>query len=390
MRVKIAGLLTAFLMWDLVAAPAGESAVVRGSRAFAETEFAQKFTRYAESGELRDQLLASVASTIAWIEAQKDAAAASIPASAIIAPPVRTSEAVPQETAASPIAAAEIARPQTDAPQVETQQAPAPAASRDAPADAASASAKPDIAGVAPPTPTVKDAVMEAARSDAAMPTEAAAQAVVLGTDLLSAIIAAANKTGADAGYLLHIAVRESGLWPNAKAPTSSATGPYQFVDQTWFRMLALHGAKDGFEKEAAELKLSGGTYRPVTAEAGRKLLALRSDPRASSLMAAELTVDNAAALKAQLGRDATHGELYAAHILGVAGAVTLVRTREKAADTPAASVLPAAAASNRWLFYDGDRPRSVAALFDDISRFQSTREVARVCTAGLNFPAGQ
>jgi hypothetical protein len=235
------------------------------------------------------------------------------------------------------------------------------------------------------------EAVMTAARSDAAMPSEAAAQAVVLGTDLLSAIIAASKETGADAGYLLHVAVRESGLWPTAKAPTSSASGPYQFVEQTWFQMLGVHGAAVGLEKEVADLaKSSGGLYRPVSAEAGKRLLALRFDARIASLMAAELTLDNAAALKTQLGREATHGELYAAHILGVAGAATLIRTRDKAAGTSAASVLPAAARANRWLFYDGDKARSVAALFDDISRFQSTREVARVCTAGLNFAASQ
>lgn len=245
--------------------------------------------------------------------------------------------------------------------------------------------------GVAPPASIVNDAVMEAARFDAAMPSEAAAQAVVLGTDLLSAIIAASNKTGADAGYLLHIAVRESGLWADAKASTSSAEGPFQFIDQTWFRMIALHGAKDGYAKEAAEMKKNAnGSYAPVSAEARKKILALRSDARASSFMAAELTVDNRAALKTSLGREPTHGELYAAHILGAGGAIRLIQTRDRSANASAASVLPAAAAANRWLFYDGDAPRSVTDLFDDISRFQSTREVARVCTAGLNFAASK
>ncbi len=400
MKVKIAGVLTAFLMWDLISAPAGESAVVRGSRAFAETEFAQNFARYAESGELKTRLLASVAGTIAWIETQSGSAStAAVAAVAPPAPPVDArpsvdaAPATPQPSLApraSAVPPAEPAAPSEPAPRAEPHAALETPPASDRTASSEPVAAKPDVAGVAPSGPTVNEAVMEAARSDTALPPEAAAQAVVLGTDLLTAIVAAADKTGADAGYLLHVAVRESGLWATAKAPTSSATGPYQFIDQTWFRMLALHGAKDGYAKEAAELKLSGGVYRPVSPEAGKALLALRSDARASSLMAAELTVENAAALKAQLGREATHGELYAAHILGVSGAVTLVRTRDRAADTSAASVLPAAAAANRWLFYDGDKPRSVAALFDDISRFQSTREVARVCAAGLNFSASQ
>jgi hypothetical protein len=392
MRLKIAGLLTAFLMWDLVAAPAGESALVRGGREFAETQFAHRLAQYATSGELTDQLRSSVAGTLAWMEQQRAALESATSNAAQASVPQASVSQMPAEpvATASPDLHSEAAMPEPEPEPVKVAALETPSSD--------TISAK-DIAGVMPPVAAASaaaeevnnEAVMTAARSDAAMPSEAAAQAVVLGTDLLSAIIAASKETGADAGYLLHVAVRESGLWPTAKAPTSSASGPYQFVEQTWFQMLGVHGAAVGLEKEVADLaKSSNGLYRPVSAEAGKRLLALRFDARISSLMAAELTLDNAAALKTQLGREATHGELYAAHILGVAGAATLIRTRDKAAGTSAASVLPAAARANRWLFYDGDKARSVAALFDDISRFQSTREVARVCTAGLNFAASQ
>lgn len=388
MRLKTAGLLTAFLVWDYVAAPAGASALARGSHAFAQTEFAQKLTRYAESGRFQTQLRASVAATLAWLDAQSMAAPAlatgdpfpPAPPAPVAAAPA---QAAPERTANEPAAKEPVTPPKP--------QAAAPKAAA-MPKVASDALRMPlDVAGVSPPASVVNHAVMEAARSDAAMPSEAAAQAVVLGTDLLSAIMAASNHTGADAGYLLHIAVRESGLWADAKAPTSSATGPFQFIEQTWFRTIALHGAKDGYAKEAARMKKNAnGTYAPASAEARKEILALRSDARASSFMAAELTVDNAAALKTSFGREPTHGELYAAHILGVGGAVRLIQTRDKSANVSAASVLPAAAAANRWLFYDGNAPRSVTDLFDDISRFQSTREVARVCTAGLNFAANE
>lgn len=409
MRLKLAGLLTAFLMWDLIAAPAGESALVRGGREFAQTEFAQKLARYAASGELTDQLRASVAGTLAWMERQKSigAAAFEVDLPGIVLPQVAAPETKGPETAEAatpapdaqsdavvsepaPEVRSEVIVPEAEAaPEVHSEVAPQAEPVKTAALD------QPDVAGVMPPAAVAEEAanetIMSAARDDAAMPSEAAAQAVVLGTDLLSTIIEASKVTGADAGYLLHVAVRESGLWPTAKAPTSTASGPFQFVAQTWFQMLGLHGADVGLTKEAADLKKSSnGLYRPVSEEAGKRLLALRFDARVSSLMAAELTLDNAASLQQQLGREATHGELYAAHILGVAGAVTLIRTRDRSAGTSAASVLPAAAKANRWLFYDGDKPRSVAALFDDISRFQSTREVARVCTAGLNFSANQ
>jgi len=212
--------------------------------------------------------------------------------------------------------------------------------------------------------------------------------AAALGPDILGAIVKASDETGANSGYLLHIALRESGLVLGAKAPTSSATGPFQFIQQTWYQMLGTYGAKHKLDAEVALLtKQSNGNFKPVSDEARVELLALRTDPYVAALMAGELTMENKASMTKSLGRAPAHGELYAAHVLGASNAVRLVQTRDKAATTSASKILPSAAAANRWLFYDTDgKARSVAALFDELSRFMSTREVATVCKANLNY----
>src|SRR3546814_16871445 len=51
-----------------------------------------------------------------------------------------------------------------------------------------------------------------------------------------------------DFGYLYKQARIESGLRPDAKARTSSATGLYQFIDQSWLAALKRHGAKHGLQ----------------------------------------------------------------------------------------------------------------------------------------------
>ena len=56
--------------------------------------------------------------------------------------------------------------------------------------------------------------------------------------DVRAAISRAAQATGVDFGYLLAQARLESGLNPNARARTSSATGLYQFTNSTWLRTL--------------------------------------------------------------------------------------------------------------------------------------------------------
>src|SRR3546814_1504813 len=53
-----------------------------------------------------------------------------------------------------------------------------------------------------------------------------------------SAIAQASRRTGMDFGYLYKQARIESGLRPDAKARTSSATGLYQFIDQSWLAAL--------------------------------------------------------------------------------------------------------------------------------------------------------
>ncbi len=58
-----------------------------------------------------------------------------------------------------------------------------------------------------------------------------------------SAIALASAKTGIDFNYLLGQAQVESGLNAQAKAPTSSAKGLYQFIEQSWLSVVKKHGA---------------------------------------------------------------------------------------------------------------------------------------------------
>ena len=61
-----------------------------------------------------------------------------------------------------------------------------------------------------------------------------------------SAIAQASQATGIDFDYLLGQAQLESGLNPTARAGTSSATGLYQFIDQSWLGVVKQHGSDYG------------------------------------------------------------------------------------------------------------------------------------------------
>jgi hypothetical protein len=179
------------------------------------------------------------------------------------------------------------------------------------------------------------------------------------------AIQLASARTGVDFTYLLNQARIESGLNPNAKARTSSATGLFQFIEQTWLATVKKHGAAHGLGWAADAIGRSP-TGRLVVSDPGarRAILDLRRDPEAASAMAAEFAADNQAYLEARLGRPADATDLYMAHFLGPAGAARFLSAHDRSPEASAAAALPAAARANRWVFYNRDgSPRSFAQI---------------------------
>ncbi|MDH4385655.1 MAG: transglycosylase SLT domain-containing protein [Caulobacter sp.] len=199
-----------------------------------------------------------------------------------------------------------------------------------------------------------------------------------------SAIQRASEATGVDFSFLMRTAKRESGLRPTAKAPTSSAAGLFQFVEQTWLTTLKRHGAKYGYARYA-DLIVQGsdGRMRVPDPDARSTVMNLRMDPRAASLMAGELTSDHADYLKGRLGRSATAGELYAAHFLGPKGSARLIEARSVSPGASAVSLFPDAAASNRSIFYKEGRPVTVSELYGNLTSTGSRG-------AAVSQPSGQ
>lgn len=187
-----------------------------------------------------------------------------------------------------------------------------------------------------------------------------AARAAVTG-----AIRNAAELTGASFQYLLATARAESNLNPQASAPTSTATGPFQFVSQTWLATLKEQGPALGYARYAdAIVKQPSGQYTVSDPQLYDQIMKLRTEPAASAVMAAAFTKANAAKLAGALGRPPSEGELYLAHFLGSDGATRLIKTVEAQPQTVAAQVFPAAANANPSIFYDQQkRPRSAAEV---------------------------
>lgn len=196
---------------------------------------------------------------------------------------------------------------------------------------------------------------------------QAAMRAVPYRTARAEAAIArAAQATGTDFSYLLAQARIESGLNPAARARTSSASGLFQFIDQTWLATLDRHGERLGLGHLAAAIETSGGRAHVADPLVRSEILALRHDPEIASLMAGALAGDNRSALKPVLGREPDAAELYLAHFLGADGSIRLLSALRQNPDTSAAALLPHAARANRAIFFDNaGAPRSVAGVME-------------------------
>lgn len=174
------------------------------------------------------------------------------------------------------------------------------------------------------------------------------------GERVTNAIANASRSTGVDFSYLMGQAQIESGMNANAKARTSSATGLYQFLDQSWLAVMNNHGAEHGMEWAANAIQQgSNGRYYVADPNVRQQILDLRKHPETASVMAAEFASDNRAYLEQRTGRPAESVDLYLAHFLGAGGAAKFLTAAASNPDASGAALFPAAARSNRSIFYD-------------------------------------
>jgi len=180
---------------------------------------------------------------------------------------------------------------------------------------------------------------------------------------VVAAVQRGAEASGVSFELLLATAQRESSLNASARAPTSSATGLFQFIESTWLAMVQRHGAAHGLQNYAEAISTRNGRPHVADAALRREILNLRYDPELSARMAGELARENAVYLEGRLGRSPRTGELYAAHVMGPAGAARLIAAAADGAPN-AAALFPREAGANRWLFYNRDgEARSAAQL---------------------------
>jgi hypothetical protein len=190
-------------------------------------------------------------------------------------------------------------------------------------------------------------------------------------TAVTGAIRQAARVTGVSFDYLLATAKVESDLNPNLTVRTSTATGLFQFIEQTWLATLKQGGPAFGYGDYADAIsRTSTGRYVVEDPALRHEIMLLRKDATANALMGGVVTQKNAIELAKRIGRKPTEDELYVAHFFGPYAGARAIRLAGSDPTANAAAIFQAPAAANRSIFYDRQgNARSIAGVCAELMR---------------------
>jgi hypothetical protein len=136
-------------------------------------------------------------------------------------------------------------------------------------------------------------------------------------------------------------------------------------------KVVSDHGTEHGLDWAANAIQRgANGRYFVADPAMRQQILDLRKHPETASVMAAEFASDNRAFLEQQLGRPTEAVDLYLAHFLGAGGAAKFLAAADANPGGSAAALFPAAAQSNRPVFFDGQgNARSFAEIRANFAR---------------------
>jgi hypothetical protein len=200
-------------------------------------------------------------------------------------------------------------------------------------------------------------------------------------SDILAAIRLASLRTGVEFSYLMELAEVESSFNPQARAKTSSASGMYQFKDESWLEAVQSYGDDYGLGYYATQVdyRLNGnGDRQPYIEDPAvqQRVLDLRFNPRLSALLAAEYVRSSSKRLLNTLERQPGRAELYLTHFFGTSGAISFLKALTENPDRIAGEIFPGPARRNRSIFQTrNSTPRTVAEVYRVLSRkFNTSR----------------
>ncbi len=189
---------------------------------------------------------------------------------------------------------------------------------------------------------------------------------------VLAAVRLGSLHSGVDFSFLMELARAESNFNASAQAPGSAAAGLYQFRPADWLELVNSFGADYGLDQYASNPE-QADTVEPGSIARDPALvetLALRMNPRLSTLLMTESIKRNLQVLSEITGHEPNRTDLYIAHLLGPTDAVVFLKALEETPDRLATDLLPDAAARNPLVFQKrGQQARTLEEVYRWLDR---------------------
>ncbi len=219
------------------------------------------------------------------------------------------------------------------------------------------------------------DNAVDAALQQHADAARADAQKYHIDSAIMAAIRLAGLRTGVEFSYLMELAEAESNFDPEARAKTSSASGLYQFKDESWLDAIRTHGDSYGLGYYVTQVNYhldDDGVMQPFIEDPAvqQRVLDLRFNPVVAALLAAENVRSSRERLVDSLERQPGRTELYLTHFFGTSGAISFLRELAENPDRIASEIFPGPARRNRSIFQTRNHtPRTVAEVYRLLAR---------------------
>lgn len=176
------------------------------------------------------------------------------------------------------------------------------------------------------------------------------------GKDATSYVLNASNLVGVDPSLVYSVAKVESNLKTEARNRITGATGLMQILPSTWNYLI----------KKYRHL---GFTPQDI------------SDPQKNAILGAVYLKDISNTIESKLGRTPSAPEVYLGHFLGPTGALRFLNALATNPETSAASLFKSAALSNKTIFFDRSRPRTIAEVWQLLTSKVSLGQAAYLKT---------
>lgn len=166
---------------------------------------------------------------------------------------------------------------------------------------------------------------------------------------------------------------------PPAAVTAAPLAGPMRFGERAWLEALYENPGQSGGYAASVFVTTNGRFYVPTLGER-TKILDARNDAPLATRVARAAAERNATVLRSTFQRVPTPADLYIAHVLGPASAITFLRAVEAAPDMPLLDGFPALAAG---LADAGDAKAMTVGQFHRQLR-GVLRELPRLVAIGL------